>query len=49
MHLAPNVLKDDGFLCLVVPDLQTIANYIVNDKLDEVIYESPAGPITAAG
>src|SRR6185437_8760271 len=26
---------------------QTIANYIVNDKLDEVIYESPAGPITA--
>ncbi len=41
------ILKDDGFLCLVVPDLQTIANYIVNDKLDEVIYESPAGPITA--
>lgn len=41
------ILKDDGFLCLVVPDLQTIANYIVNDKLDEVIYELPAGPITA--
>lgn len=40
------ILKDDGFLCLVVPDLQTIAKYIVEDKLDEVIYESPAGPIT---
>jgi hypothetical protein len=41
------VLKGDGFLCLIVPDLQTIANYIVDDKLDEMIYESPAGPISA--
>jgi len=40
------ILKDDGFLCLIVPDLQTIAKYIVDDKLDEVIYESPAGPVT---
>jgi SAM-dependent methyltransferase len=40
------ILKDDGFLCLVVPDLQTIAKYIVEDKLDEVIYESPAGSVT---
>jgi ubiquinone/menaquinone biosynthesis C-methylase UbiE len=40
------ILKDDGFLCLIVPDLQTIAKYIVEDKLDETIYESPAGPVT---
>jgi SAM-dependent methyltransferase len=41
------VLKDDGFACLIVPDLQTIAQYIVSDRLHEVIYESPAGPVTA--
>jgi hypothetical protein len=41
------VLRDDGFLCLIVPDLQTIASYIVSDKMDDTIYESPAGPICA--
>jgi predicted SAM-dependent methyltransferase len=41
------VLKDDGFLCLVVPDLQSIAEYLAADKLHEVVYESPAGPVTA--
>jgi SAM-dependent methyltransferase len=41
------ILKDGGFLCLLVPDLQTVANYIVADQLDQVIYESPAGPVTA--
>jgi hypothetical protein len=41
------VLKNDGFACIIVPDLQTIASYIVSDQLDQVIYESPAGPVTA--
>jgi hypothetical protein len=41
------VLADDGFACIIVPDLQTIASYIVSDRLHEVIYESPAGPVTA--
>ncbi|MFO0996670.1 MAG: methyltransferase domain-containing protein [Alphaproteobacteria bacterium] len=41
------ILKPDGFACVIVPDLQTTANYIVADKLHEVIYQSPAGPVTA--
>jgi hypothetical protein len=41
------VLADDGFACIIVPDLQTLASYIVADKLHEVVYQSPAGPITA--
>lgn len=41
------VLIDDGFACIVVPDLQSIASWIANDRLHETIYESPAGPVTA--
>jgi predicted SAM-dependent methyltransferase len=41
------ILSDDGFACIIVPDLQTLANYIVADKLHEVVYQSQAGPITA--
>ena len=41
------ILSDDGFLCLIVPDLLAIAEYIVNDRLHEVVYESQAGPVTA--
>jgi hypothetical protein len=41
------ILADDGFFCLIVPDLQAIAEYIANDRLHEVVYESPAGPVTA--
>ncbi len=41
------VLADDGFACIIVPDLQTIAQYIVADRLHEVLYTSPAGPVTA--
>jgi SAM-dependent methyltransferase len=44
---AHRILADDGFLCMIVPDLQSIASYIVNDRLHEVIYRSPAGPVTA--
>jgi SAM-dependent methyltransferase len=41
------VLREGAFACLIVPDLQTIARYIVADRLHEVIYASPAGPVTA--
>ncbi len=41
------VLTDDGFGCLVVPDLQRIAEYVAQDRMHETVYESPAGPITA--
>jgi SAM-dependent methyltransferase len=44
---AYRILTDDGFLCLIVPDLQAIAEYIVSDRLHEVVYESPAGPVIA--
>lgn len=44
---AHRILADDGFLCVIVPDLQSIAGFIVNDRLHEAIYQSPAGPVTA--
>src|SRR5713226_2287107 len=44
---AYRILTDDGFLCLIVPDLQAIAEYITTDQLHEVVYQSPAGPVIA--
>jgi hypothetical protein len=44
---AHRILSDDGFFCMIVPDLQAIAPYIVGDRLHEVVYESPAGPVLA--
>jgi SAM-dependent methyltransferase len=41
------VLRDDGFACVIVPDLQTVAGYLVADRLHEPIYQSAAGPVTA--
>ena len=41
------ILADDGFICLIVPDLQALAEYIADDKLHEVVYQSAAGPVTA--
>jgi SAM-dependent methyltransferase len=41
------VLRDDGFACIIVPDLQEISHWIANDRLHETIYESSAGPVTA--
>jgi SAM-dependent methyltransferase len=41
------VLRADGFLCVIVPDLQTIAQYVAADRLHETLYDSPAGPVTA--
>jgi ubiquinone/menaquinone biosynthesis C-methylase UbiE len=41
------VLSDDGFACIIVPDMQTVARYVADDKMHEVLYMSPIGPITA--
>jgi SAM-dependent methyltransferase len=41
------ILADDGFFCLIVPDLQAIAEYLATDRLHEVVYEAPAGPVIA--
>ena len=41
------ILREDGFVCIVVPDLQEIAGWIGSDRLHETIYESASGPITA--
>lgn len=40
------VIKADGFCVITCPDLQAAAEMVVEDKLLEVAYESPAGPIT---
>jgi SAM-dependent methyltransferase len=41
------VLRNDGFVCIIVPDLQEISQWIASDRLHETIYESAAGPVTA--
>jgi predicted SAM-dependent methyltransferase len=44
---AYRILADDGFFCVIVPDLQILAEYIANDRMDEAVYRSAAGPVTA--
>jgi len=39
------VLKPNGLLVLICPDLQSICRLVVDDKLDEPAYLSSAGPI----
>lgn len=41
------VLKDDGFIVILVPDLQAVAERIVADQFDEPIYNSGMGPVSA--
>ncbi len=40
------VLRPGGFALLTLPDLQTIAELIVDDALEAEAYRSPSGPIT---
>lgn len=40
------VLRDDGFACVIVPDLQAMGSYLSADKLHEPVYQSAAGPVT---
>jgi ubiquinone/menaquinone biosynthesis C-methylase UbiE len=41
------VLHDDGFVVITCPDLQSICELVVNDKLNETAYMSSVGPISA--
>ncbi|MEI6414600.1 MAG: class I SAM-dependent methyltransferase [Pseudomonadota bacterium] len=40
------VLKQDALALITVPDLQSVAHLITEDRLCETVYVSPAGPIT---
>lgn len=41
------VIKDDGFCIITCPDIQEVAKYMAQGKLDTPLYESPGGPISA--
>lgn len=41
------VLKIDGYLVVTCPDLQSVAELVVQDKLTEPAYVSQAGPVAA--
>jgi predicted SAM-dependent methyltransferase len=40
------VLKEDGFLIVTCPDLESVCALIAQNKLTDEAYVSPAGPIT---
>ena len=39
------ILKPHGYLLATTPDLEAVARFILEGKLDDTIYESPAGPV----
>ena len=41
------VLKPGGFVLATLPDLQKAAEYIAAGNLEGVLYQSPAGPVSA--
>lgn len=43
-----HVLKNDGFVDIAVPDMQAVVKHMVQENMDidDVLYESPTGPIT---
>ena len=40
------VLKNGGHVNIACPNLKEVAKYIAIDKINIILYESPAGPIT---
>ncbi len=40
------VLRPDGFALIRSPDLEAVAELILRNGIDSVVYQSPAGPIT---
>jgi predicted SAM-dependent methyltransferase len=40
------VLKPRGLLLLTLPDLQQVAQLVVDDQLEDRAYQSPSGPVT---
>ena len=41
------VLRVPGFACIITPDLQAVAEWVLHDRIHECLYESASGPITA--
>jgi predicted SAM-dependent methyltransferase len=41
------VLRPHGLLLLTLPDLQQVAQLVVDDRLEDQAYQSPSGPVTA--
>jgi len=41
------VLKEDGIVVITCPDIQSAGEAIAQDKLFEMLYDSPMGPVTA--
>jgi len=41
------ILAPDGFACIIVPDLQAVAEQVAADRMHDVLYESAVGPVTA--
>ncbi|HTP90464.1 MAG TPA: class I SAM-dependent methyltransferase [Xanthobacteraceae bacterium] len=41
------VLKPDGFALITSPDLEAVAELVLDGRIDDAAYQSPAGPITA--
>lgn len=41
------VLKPSGYALITLPDLRAVARHILNDQLEQVLYQSAAGPISA--
>jgi SAM-dependent methyltransferase len=41
------VLKDSGEILMTLPDLQSVAAHVAEGKLEDALYNSPAGPISA--
>lgn len=39
------VLRPEGYALIILPDLRTVAKHIAEDKLEDVLYQSPAGPV----
>ena len=39
------VLRPGGMLLVTLPDLEAVARLVVEGKLEETVYESPAGPV----
>lgn len=40
------VLKDGGFALVTLPDLQAVCRHVAEGRLEEVLYQSPAGPVS---
>ncbi len=40
------ILKPEGFVMITLPDLEQIAQLVTEAKLEQILYQSPAGPIT---